>query len=282
MITLDGKTHIKRYLAGFVPSIARSIAFGLGDKVEANNDVRLQFEVGRTDITLTSYDFVNNKLIFKAPVPDDFGGKVYEVALYSAAANAAAGEYGSRILTTFDSASENWMDSGNVTPSVFTTSNIRVGADGMIQSPAASTVKTDMLQDISLDLSGYSAADLFNFAINVGVTAPTQILVRFMTDASNSYTFSLATAVGYKIVTATKGSASVTGTPDWGNITEIRIATTAAAGGTANVTFDGIRIEDTDTVNSDYVMVSRELLSPVFTKQEGMSQEIEFSLDVNV
>src|SRR5688572_7298790 len=110
MITVDGKVHIKRYLAGFVPAIAQSIAFGLGSAAESVNDTKLQFEVGRTEILLVSYDFVNNKLIFKANVPEDFGGKIYEAALYSTPSNVAAGDSGSRILTTFDSATEDWVD----------------------------------------------------------------------------------------------------------------------------------------------------------------------------
>jgi hypothetical protein len=106
MITTDGKTHIKRYLAGFVPSIAQSIAFGIGETAENVAHTKLTFEVGRSDIVLTSYDFVNNKILYKAPVSEDFAGKIYEVALYSTPANTAAGEFGSRIITTFDSGTE--------------------------------------------------------------------------------------------------------------------------------------------------------------------------------
>jgi hypothetical protein len=100
-----------------------------------------------------------------------------------------------------------------------------------------------------------------------------------MTDASNYYSYSLATAVGYKLIKATKGSASVTGAPNWANITEIRIITTAAAG-TANVEFDAIRIEDVDSVSLDYILVARKVLAVPFTKTDGMSQDTEFSLDV--
>lgn len=283
MITTEGKTHIKRYLAGFVPSIAQSIAFGLGDKAEAVGDTKLQFEVGRADILLTSYDFVNNKLIFKASVPDDFGGKVYEVALFSLESNAAAGEFGSRMLTTFDSATEDWADATSGTAGTFDTTNARVGMDALRHTPAASGTKTDTLKDISLDLSGYSAADKFVLAFNAGNSNTTSINVKFLTDTSNYYQVNFgAPTTGYKVVEVTKGAAVATGTPDWSNITEIRVTTNSGAGGASQVDYDALRIDDSDTVNSNYVMVSRELLSMPFVKQEGMTQEIEFSMDVSV
>ena len=283
MITLDGKRHIKRYLAGFEPSIGLSIAFGLGERAEVNTDTALQFEVGRSDIALTSYDFVADKLIYKAPVDEDFGGKIYEVALFSTPSNDAAGEFGSRIITTFDSATEEWLDASSGVDAVFSTGTVRIGDDSLQQTPGASGNKTDALAGITLDLSGYSAADKFVLALNVGNAFTSSVSVQFLTDTSNYYLVSFTgTTSGYKILEATKGSAIATGAPDWANITEIRVKTNSTAGGASQVDFDGLRIEDTDTVNSDYVMVSRELLPAAFLKKEGMTQDIEFTLNVTI
>lgn len=282
MITVEGKLHIKRYLAGFVPSIAESIAFGLGDKVEADTDTKLQFEVDRTDITLVSYDFVNNRLIFKAPVPEEYGGTIYEVALYSADANIAAGDFGSNIITTFDSATEDWTKVSDGTDSAFSTT-ARIGANALRQTPIASGSSTDALKELVLDLSGYSAADKFVLAFTSGNTFTSSINVKFYTDTSNYYQVNFGTpTTGYKIVEVAKGAAVATGTPDWSNITEIRVTTNSTAGGSATVDVDGLRIDDADTVSADYVMVSRELLSTPYVKQEGMTQDIEFALAVNV
>src|SRR6476469_6797323 len=121
MITQQGVTYIKRYLAGFVPSMAQSIAFGLGNRAESNTDTKLQFEVERVDINLTSYDFVNNKLIFKAELPDDFQGQIYEVGLFSQPSNAVAGEFGSKMLSSFDSFDEGWTVDATGVASTFAT-----------------------------------------------------------------------------------------------------------------------------------------------------------------
>lgn len=282
-ITLDGKTHIKRYLAGFVPAISQSIAFGAGGKSESSSDTKLQFEVGRSDVTLVSYDFVNNLLIFKATVPEDFGGTVYEVAIYSLPANAAAGEFGSRILTTFDSATETWVDASSGTAATFDGTATRIGADSLKHTPALSTTKTDTQQAVNMDLSGYSAADQFVLAANAGNAFTSAAKVLFLTDVSNYYTVNFgALSSGYNIIAVNKSSATATGTPNWEDITEIRVATTSTSGGASSVNYDGLRVEDSDTLNTDYVMVSRELLTTPYAKVDGMTQEIEYSLAVNV
>jgi hypothetical protein len=278
MLTTEGKNQIRRYLAGYVPAIAQTVVYGIGNTAESPSDIALDLEVARAPITHTYYDFATNKLVYKAGVPDDYTGKIYEVGLYSLLNDPTSGEYGSRLITTFDSDSEDWVDLSDVA-SGFGSVSTRVGIDSLYHNPTSAATMTSTLKNIDLDFSGNSAADKFTFALNVATTAPSNITVRFMTDASNYYSYSLATAVGYKLIKATKGSASVTGAPNWANITEIRIITTAAAG-TANVEFDAIRIEDVDSVSLDYILVARKVLAVPFTKTDGMSQDTEFSLDV--
>lgn len=284
-ITNDGKTHIKRYLAGFVPAIARSVAFGIGDQAEAVGQKKLQFEVARTDITLTTYDFVNNRLIFKASVPTDFTGKIYEAAIYSLASNTSAGNFGGQLITSFDSATEDWADATTAAVASYATTNTRIGDDSLRQTPVASASKTDSLKDLELDLSGYSAADQFTFALNVGNTNTSGITFYFLTDASNYYSVAFSgssvNTAGYKFLTVTKSTATPTGNPNWANITEVQVKTTSGSGGGSQIDFDGIRIDDIDSNNPDYIMVSREVITP-FTKAAGRTNEIEFSLGVTV
>lgn len=266
-----------------VPSIARSIAFGIGNNGETINDTKLQFEVGRSDIALVSYDFVNNKLVFKASVDESFGGTIYEAGLYSTPANDVAGEFGSKVLTTFDSDLEEWVDATSGVAATFSAPNTRIGADSLIHTPAASGTKSDTQTQLFLDLSGYSAADKFVFSFYVGNAFVSNVKFRLMTDSANYYEFSLGSqTAGYKIIEQAKSAAVATGTPDWSNITEIRVTTTATAGGSASIQYDGVRIDDADSFNQDYVLVSREILATPFVKQAGMVQDIEFTLDVNI
>ena len=281
MISNNGKIHIKRYLGGFVPAIAQSIAFGVGSASENANDTKLSFEVGRADIIVTTFDFVSNQIVYKAALPEDFSGTIYEAAIYSVSADSAAGQFNSRLIASFDSVSEEWLDGGN--PSVFGAGNSRIGPNSLRQAPTALSSKTDAMNQLAIDLSGYSGNDKFVFAYNVGTANTTSIRFRFMTDSSNYYDITLGVqTTGYKVVEVSKSSAVATGSPDWGTITELRVTTNSGAGGASQVDFDGIRIEDTDTVNPDYVMVAREVLSSPYAQQDGRYQAVEFRLDVNI
>lgn len=283
MISNAGKTHIKRYMAGHVPAIAQAIAFGLGSKSEDVDDTALQFEISRVNIVLTSYDFIADKVVFKAVLPDDLAAKIYEVAIFSQFENPIAGNFGSKVLASFDSDSETWADSSSGLPVTYSTAAARIGGDSLSHTPAASGTVASVLNDVLYDLSGNSGADKISLAYNVGNANAASVAIRFRTDASNYYSFTVAApAAGYRVDTFLKGNAVVTGSPSWADITAIEVVTVAKSTGAASVDFDGIRIEDTDTLNPEYVMVARELLALPYIKEEGKLQEIEFSLNVSV
>jgi hypothetical protein len=276
LITDEGILHIKRYMAGEVGTIASSISLGVGTSAETATDTALDFEFERADIVLTSFDFVNNRLVFKAVLDADVAGKAYEIGLWTADADDLAGAYGSKLITGFDSLTEEWTN-----PTWVTTSN-RIGSDSLRHAPAASTTATSTLSELFLDLLGNSGADKFLLAYNNGNANCASIQVRLETDTSNYYAFTITNpATGYNVTELTKGSVTTTGSPMWDNITGVSVITTAKAAGSASVEYDGLRIEDVDTTNPDYVLVAREVITP-YTKEEGRSQEIEFYLAVNV
>lgn len=260
-----------------VPVIGESIAFGISGVAESLADSDMRFEFARADVSLVSYDFVNDLLVFKAELPQDMSGIVYEVGLFSSETDPGAGVYNSRMLATFDSDSETW------TTGTYQTTNARVGPDSLRLAPAASATSTSTWSDILLDLSGYSNADTFALAMFVGGVAPASVAIRFKTDSANYYTWTIPTpALGYVFLTAAKGTLAATGTPSWANITSIDVVATAAAGGAAAVDFDGLRINDMDSDNPEYVLVAREVLATPYTKVEGLIQEIEFNIPVSI
>jgi len=254
----------------------------LGNRAESNTDTKLQFEVERVDINLTSYDFVNNKLIFKAPIPDDFSGKIYEVGIYSLAEDPNAGELASRLITTFDSGTETWLNAG--VAATFSSSNTRVGIDSLNHTPAGSGSTTSVLSGLTLDINGFAGTDVFLFAFNLGTANTSSIRFRFLTDASNYYDFTVNSGMtaGYKIVSFNKSAATVTGAPSWSNIIEIQITTNSGAGGASNVDFDAIRIQDRDSTSLDYILVARKVLTTPVTSIAVQAQDLEFTLDVSV
>ena len=274
MITNDGKLRIRQWLPGGGTNLASTIVVGVGSTAESANDTRLVFEVARIPINLISYDNVDNLLIFKGALDAAMVGKIYEIGLYTQPVNTVAGGYGSRLLTSFDQINETW------TNATWDATYARIGADALKQAPTASTTATSVL-NTSLDLSGYSGADLFLLAFNCENGNAASVVFRFKTDASNYYTFTTSNpASGYNIVSFTKAVGVVTGSPSWSDITSIEVATTAKAAGTAPVEFDGLRVEDVDSINPEYVMLARDVPASPITKVSGLIHEIEYGVSV--
>lgn len=283
MITNEGSMHIKRYMAGQVPSIALSMAFGVGESPESASDTRLLFEVGRSDIELTAYDFIQDKLVFKSTLDEGFDATLYEVALYSLESNNGAGEYGSRLLFSFDSETETWMQAGS--PATYTTANTRIGANSVQLALAANGSATVSSGGGLTDLGGYSAADEFVFAFFCDNGNVSSIRFRFLTDTANYYDVTVpasSISTGFNVVRILKGAAVPTGIPQWNTITETQVTVSAKNTGSVTVNLEGIRIEDMDTPAADYVMVARSLLALPFDKVSGRIQEVEFPLGVTV
>ena len=280
MITNEGKNQIKRYLAGYVPYVAGSLAIGIGSSTETLTEKTLQYEVARVDIQSVTYNFATNKLIFKGSLPNEFAGIIYEVGLFSSIASLPM--IGSRVITNFDSTLENWRNLDD-TVSSYAVPNSRIGGDALLHTPAASATATATLRNLTYDFSYNTAADKFSFAyanVNTNVSANT---VKFLTDSSNYYTFNIFVnnTVGYKIVNKTKAEAVATGSPSWAKITEIQVTTTAT-GGQADVEFDGIRVDNPNEYGLDNILVSRKVLSTPVATVAGQPQDIEYSLDIAI
>jgi hypothetical protein len=138
------------------------------------------------------------------------------------------------------------------------------------------------LDGIGLDFSDNSSADRFTTAVNVGANVANVKLILY-TDSSNYYTITHnPTPGGYRFMNWAMSAAVPTGSPSWSNITMIAYSLTATSAGTATIDLDGLRLEDTDTPNPEYVMVARELLATPFLKEAGRSQAIEFAIDVSI
>lgn len=277
MITAKGKTFIKNYLAGQAGNVVGAISVGCGGTAVTLNDVRLQFEFARVPVSITTYDFSTDSLVFKASLDETTSGKIYEVGIWTAEVNSAAGNQASRIVTTFDLANEVWT---NGTPE---STIARIGVDSLKHTPALSTTVSSVLSGLSLDFSGSSSADTFVVAYNVDNAFCANMKIKFLTDSSNYYQFQITSpSVGYSFASFAKGTATVVGTPDWSNITQVEVDTTATSGGSASVEWDGIRIEDVDTIAPEYGLVARFVPASPVLKTDGLIQDVEYTLAVSL
>lgn len=277
MITDEGKIYIKGYLGGQTPSIAQSIALGLGNAAPLGTDAKLQFEIEREDISLSSYDFNSDTIVFKCPILSIDSGLVYEIGLYGSPASAADA---AMLVSTFDSETEEWLTDG-LDP-VFNDTATRAGDDSLNMTPALSTTSTAVLSDLGLDLSTFTNADKFVLAYNVGNANTSTITLKLLTDDANYYSLSYPVANGYNINEVAKSAAVPTGTPDWSVINEIQMVVTSKASGSSNINFDALRIDIASPSDPSNVLIAREVLSPAFVREVNKSQELEFRLAVSI
>lgn len=277
MITANGRTFIKRYLAGQAGNMVGAMSVGIGSTAATLNDTRMQFEFARVPVLVINYDFGTDQLIFKGTLDEEVEGKIYEVGIWTADINASAGNQEAKLITSFDSASEDW------TNETFDSSVTRIGVDSLKHTPAASATSSSVLTGVTIDLIDYSSLDTFVLAFNVDNTNCSAVKVRLRTDSSNYYEYSVANpATGYQFASWAKGTATVVGTPSWDNINEVEIATVAKSAGSASVEYDGLRIEDVDSVAPEYGLIARYIPASPITKSEGFVQDFEYALPVSI
>lgn len=275
LITTVGKSHIMKYLAGYATSLAEGIAVGTGVTAAATANTALDFEWSRFSVDLVTADYLNTAIVFKGQIPAELSGSIYEIGLWSAIDSGAL--YDSRLILGFDSALDLWSSG------TWQTTTNRIGINSLRLNPAVSATQTSSLVDMNLDLSGYSYVDEFRLAYMVNNAFVASVKVIFHTDASNYFTITAATpAAGYRITSFAKSAAVATGIPEWGTITSIDVQVTSTAGGSGQVDFDGLRIEDKDFNNEFYALISRAVPAAPIVKLLGLPLDFEYSLDISL
>jgi hypothetical protein len=128
MITTNGKNIVAKYLLNQAPEFASHIAIGVGGQALPTSSSAtfsasvqsLDFEVARVPILskglLKELNPITNeyveKIVFKAELPIEQRYQITELGIYPAAVNAVAGNFDSRIISTFSN-SEPWAYSNN-------------------------------------------------------------------------------------------------------------------------------------------------------------------------
>lgn len=274
LLTTRGKRSILAYLAQRGVSIGRAMSFGTGSTAPAVDDVSLEFEFARSLITSISPDYINNRIIFKTALIPSLSGKIYEVGLFSQMDSGIV--YGSRLLISFDQASEQW------TGGTWESTNQRIGIDGLHISTPSGTPASSKLNNIFLDLGGYSLADSLLLAGYVNDSNTDTVKVQFMNSDTDYYEFTIGGwTAGYNVKSFSKSAATVVGNPDWTAITAINIIVTPDTGVGTTIDFDGMRVEDRDYINPDYYLISRSVLSSPIEKKSDSPLEVEYTVEVN-
>ena len=293
MITKFGKRFLTDYIAGNSTFNTKDIALGIGSTSATENDTRLEFEFYRLPVSLGSINIEDDGVggftysaIYKTTIPQDISGVISEIGLYPGQ-RASTNSYDSKFITSFEN-NYTWLDSSNNSPQLKANNTTdpflsKIG-EHMVQFDVAQSTSKEYINSIvNIDLSGYSVNDSLTLAYKKKDNNVTKIRVKLYSSDTQYYyaDFTPTSGTGDKIQFISMSSvfSNISATaPDPTNITKIGIEVTASSGGATTVYFDGLRINDEDTFDPSYGLISRSLLSTPLQKPSGRPVDIEYKL----
>jgi len=272
MITTSGKTVIKRFYAGQIGQIASSMSLGVGDAAAVSSDVQMQYEAVKIPIMSVAVDSNSDRIVFRATLPVNQIGSIYEVGLWSSLYSEIE-PYNLNVL--------NYL-SGSWTNGALTTTNARVGANALQINYVANGTTNAELNGFNADLSKFSDYD----SVVVGYYATTNLSslrVRLGSDSNNYWELLLPSGIAnkYNIARVSRSAATKIGNPDWKNVSYIAVRPSATSTGSGSVYFDGIRLEPNASMSSNILVARSVLLTPQIPDSD-LESDIEYSLRIGI
>lgn len=295
IITKFGKRFLTEHLAGITSFNYKDIAIGIADGTDypvADTNSRLGFEFYKSPVNFGSIDIQPDgpdytySLVYKTTLPQDVVGVIEEVGLYPAI-GISRNAYSSRFISTFENNLE-WKDSDGYNPSLIESTAPRIGnylmSIGMSSGDTVSTTKEYTSALGVFDLSGYSVNDSLSLAFNKVDSNSSAIKVKFYSSPTDYFYTSLdisSLSTGNHIISESLSDVfdNSSGTPDATNISTVGIELTrSSASSQSYVYLDALRINDEDTFDPTYGMISRSALGAPITKIAGKPIDIEYKL----
>lgn len=286
VITKFGKRFITNFIAGNVSNNRKDMAIGIDSAAATENDTRLGFEFYRLPVSIGSTDIQTvdgvstYSVIYKATIPQDIAGEINEVGIYPSG-RSSINNYDSKFISDFNN-NLDWQTSSGYNPLTMT-SNSKIG-DTLLKMSSNGTSAQEYTATINpMDLSGYSVNDTVTLAYYKYDTNLTSIKVRLYSSDTAYYetTITPASGTGYKItsdIPLSTAFGSPTGSPDKSNINKIGIIVTPTSSA-SDVGLDGLRINDEDTFDPSYGIISRSVITAL-TKLAGRQIDIEYRMDL--
>lgn len=288
VITNDGMTIIRQYLAGVARTWAGAIAVGtMNNNDPAQTDTSLEFEISRVPVLISSVD--DEQIVLTATLDSELEANIFELGVYPALTNVISRGFDDRLIATFG---EDWTDTSGVSlaSSYFSgTEDLPDGRSGY-RNLIIDATGIDAQYDTGIDVSGYSQLDSFSILYNCDSTGTnrtvrvTLIDDQLPTAGTKYYDFDLdGSSTGYKIITSLFGNFTVTGDFN-NNVSQISITSSAASGCTIHL--DAMKFNDTDETNLDFSLVSRAIVgtagssttSDYIVKPSDVEMDIEYRL----
>jgi hypothetical protein len=288
IITKFGKRFLTNFIAGNVPNASKDMAFGIMSTTATEDDTRLGFEFYRVPIVLSSTDIqtvdsvTSYSVVYKATIPQGVAGVVSEVGLYPST-RTSINNYDSKFVTDFDYFLD-WTSSNAMNPATSAT-GAKIG-DNVLSMVSDGTSAEEYFKSIKLDLSGYSLNDSIKLAYYKNDANLQNIVLKFYSSDTDYYstTITPASGTGYKVtddILLSTVFTDPTGTPIKSQINKIGITVTPTSGNTTTVGMDGLRINDEDTFDPTFGLISRSVLGTPLAKLNGRQVDVEYKLDLS-
>jgi len=287
MITKFGKRFLTNQIAGNVPNLNKDIAIGVDYSAESEDNTRLGFEFyrvpvlfGTTDIQ-TEDDSTTYSVIFKTTIPQDVEGIINEIGLYPST-RSSINNFDSKFITDFESYLD-WTDTDGFKPD-YLTSISRIGNTLLLMQSLEGNSNEYIYNIENLDLSGYSVNDSLKLAYYKQDENLNSIKIKFYHTDDSWFlkTITPESGTGHKITADIPMSEVFNGAtspgPDKSNINKIGIIIEPIESEISYVGFDGLRINDEDTFDPIFGLISRSLVI-TNTAISGTSEENTIVVD---
>ena len=281
MITKFGKRFLTDFIAGNNSFTSKEIALGICTNSEyalSNTNSRLGFEFYRVPVKFGGINIDNSvspikyTAIYSATLPPNVTGKINELGLYPGN-RSSKNTFDSKFITDFELPYD-WSPIPEIDEN-----NYRVGNNSLIFESNVSAYQ-EYKYAVSLDISGYSNQDTISFSYKVNDANLSSIKVRLYSSNSDYYEMTFDdNSIGRNINELSFSNFVAIGSPNKTDINYLGIVITPSSG-TTSVIMDGLRINDEDTFDPTYGLISRSIIDEI-EKISGRELLIEYKLDIS-
>jgi hypothetical protein len=300
ILTKFGKRFLTNYLAGSTSFNSKNIVIGIGDTSASVDDNRLDFEFYSSPVDISSPNIETDPItgittysvIYKTSIPNDVVGVIKEVGLFPAQSSTKT-DYSDRYISSFENALP-WTDSSGNNPTLVTSPTPRLGSYlFQITSPTVTSPSTYSTKEYSFNtdfnLSGYSIYDSLTLAFRQADINLDYIYLRFYSGTADYFearipgesSISSPNKIKSIMLSELFNSSYKSGTPNSTSINKILVGVKSKTVSGTNVYMDGLKINDEDSFDPTYGLISRSVLNNPITKSSGSQMDIEYKIGLS-
>ena len=262
---------------------------GRAFKKATENDTRLGFEFyrlpvlfGSTDIQ-TSGEISTYSVVYKTTIPQDVVAEISEIGIYPST-RSSVNNFDSKYLSDFSDILS-WADVSLNNPTL-SYSNYKIGGNVLTMSSNGTSAREYISNINPLDLSGYSVNDSLSFTYYKNDNTLNKITLKFYNTPTKYYQVEITpqAGIGYKVnpdILLSLLFSGAVNAPDKSNINQIGILITPTSSNSSSIGADGLRINDEDTFDPEFGMISRATLATPLSKLAGRQVDVEYRLDLD-